>query len=764
MLPPSQPWLPPRRLLPLFATLSTLPLADNSRVLGQLILGAPGAGKTVLLSLCLLVDLLRGLPGCVLDPLGTLSEAFLFRLAWFLSEFPQGDDERLWQRLRYIPLGQAPVTRFPLYYQRPGETLWDAGNRLITVLERASPQLVTGSPLTWPSAKRLGGNAGMLLTALGYGGLAKIEDLLFHTIEWDKSGRFQEAINRNLQATEAVSYFRNYYLPLSRSEKSRLAGTFLDQIFPLTANPTLREVFSGSSTPGIDWEEVEALGQIVILNCKGITNPTARSFALQWVFESLYPHLQGRGRRTSPFVVTIDEFAHLAAAGTAENKPLADLFDEFLAQYARNNQVFVTAALRSVDQVDERLARTLFRLGTLITGRAGSMREARVIADHLFRKDIYRVQHYRTVWGKLDPPPFFARYSTSAYAPSFPPFNNYFVLDYEPEHMSLENQTEDAAGRIQQLSDLKFLCRPATGDVISICIADAITDPDTGEGIFLDPEQDATLIAQIQHELAARSGIPVTDILQEEEARLTQGTPQTPRKTQPVAEVGERQLAQLPDGTQPEPRKAKTNPSLPALDEQQKALLAFLIEHPDTPISGVYKGLGVSVRKGNEIRDSLKEQGFLLELELRSGKAGAGRPMKCIMPSFQTFEQLGIAPPKGRGSMLHRQLQQLVAEGAMAKGYSTHKEKVLANGTIVDVHLEKGQETIAVEIAIASRPELELAHFRNCLAAGYDQVFAIFADTELLVRTETAIGEAFSEDVAGRVRLLPVSKISQLGK
>jgi hypothetical protein len=100
-----------------------------------------------------------------------------------------------------------------------------------------------------------------------------------------------------------------------------LAGTFLDQVFPLTANPKLLAVFSGSSTPGIDWEEVEALGQIVIFSFKGITNPTARSFAMQWIFESLYPHLQGRSRPNTPFVVTVDEFANLAAAGREKTNP-----------------------------------------------------------------------------------------------------------------------------------------------------------------------------------------------------------------------------------------------------------------------------------------------------------------------------------------------------------------------------------------------------------------------------------------------------------
>jgi hypothetical protein len=362
--------LPPERLLPLVATLSTLPLADRSRVLGTLILGAPGAGKTILLSLILLVDLLRGLPGVVLDPLGTLSEAFLFRLACFLSEFPAVDDDLLRQRLRYIEPGGDSVTPFPIYYQRHGESLFDAGNRLITVLERANPQLAT-SPLTWPAARRLALNAGMLFTALGYGGLMEIEDLLFHPMEWQKNGRFDEAMRRNPQAKEPVSYFRNSYLLLPRSEQSRLAGTFLDQIFMLTANPTLQAVFSGSSTPGIDLEEVEANPQLVMINCKGTTDPASRHFALHWIVESLFSHLKKRGRRTTPFVVTIDEFANLTAQVTTENKPLSEFFDEILAQFARNNRIFVTAALQSLDQLDDRCARLSAGWGQSSRGELG---------------------------------------------------------------------------------------------------------------------------------------------------------------------------------------------------------------------------------------------------------------------------------------------------------------------------------------------------------------------------------------------------------
>jgi hypothetical protein len=389
---------PVTQTFPLLSTLSDLPLKDNARALGLLILGAPGAGKTILESLLLLFDLLRGRPGCVLDPLGTLSEAFLFRLLFF-SEFPSGEDELLWQRLRYVPLGGGYITPFPIY--REGESLWEAGERLITVLECANPQLVTGSPLTWPATRRLAVNADMLLTALSLQ-LTEIEQLLFQTLEWEKAGRFNEALKRNPQAMKAVLYFRNYYLPLPRSEKNRLAGTFLDQVFPLTSDPKLRAVFSGSSTPGIDWEEVEALGHMVIINCKGMTDPASRSFALQWIFENLYEHLKRRGRRKTPFVATIDEFANLTAAGTAENKPLADRFDAFLAQIMRNNRVFLSLAFQSIDQVDERLRQTVFRLGTIITGRAGTMREARVLADHLFRKDIYHPNDEIRDWGGLE--------------------------------------------------------------------------------------------------------------------------------------------------------------------------------------------------------------------------------------------------------------------------------------------------------------------------------------------------------------------------
>jgi hypothetical protein len=409
-------------------------------------------------------------------------------------------------------------------------------------------------------------------------------------------------------------------------------------------------------------------------------------------------------------------------------------------------------------------------LGTIITGRAGSFREARELADQLFRKDIYRIHHHKKVWGKVDPPPFIRGYdpvldvpSAARMSPDYP----YYILDYDPQYMGLDLQAEDAAGMITKLGALEFLCRPAvregavSQEVVPLLLADATRDPDSGQWQFPDPEQDAALIAEMQQRLAARSGIPVTDILKEQETRLPQGTLQPPRKPQPVAEVRGRQPSSLPDPAQPEPSKAKETQSRPTLAEQQRAFLAFLIEHQaDTPISEVYKRLSLSWRTGNQLRDSLTKQGYIAEIELRPGKVG--RPTKVFLPTFAAFALLGKDPPAGRGGAIHRHMQQMVAEDARAKGYTAKVEYQLPSGAIVDVHLERGQEKIAVEFAVLSHPSRELAHIRQCLLAGYDKVVAVFADPQLLEKTNESLAGEFSERERALIQLIPVTKLSDV--
>jgi hypothetical protein len=326
--------------------------------------------------------------------------------------------------------------------------------------------------------------------------------------------------------------------------------------------------------------------------------------------------------------------------------------------------------------------------------------------------------------------------------------------------MSLSDQLELASLRLTGLGLFEFLCRPALREgevsksVIRISIDSIIRDTETTEYVFPDQE----LVEWVRSRLAARGGIPAATILAEQEAQ-NPGS-QTSSGFQP---------SMLPDGRLPEQHKAKTNPTLPTLeegslpDEEQRVFLSFLVDHPDTPISSVYKALGLSGRKGNDIRERLNGQGCIQELEVRTTGTGAGRPLKFVIPTLQALEFLEKEPPSGRGGVTHRHVQHLVADVATAKGYTATCEKALGNGGIVDVHLEKGAQRIAVEIAIASTPERESTHIRNCLEAGYDHVYALFAGEDLLERIEKVLQDTYSQDVVRKVRLLPLSKLSHVG-
>lgn len=109
----------------------------------------------------------------------------------------------------------------------------------------------------------------------------------------------------------------------------------------------------------------------------------------------------------------------------------------------------------------------------------------------------------------------------------------------------------------------------------------------------------------------------------------------------------------------------------------------------------------------------------------------------------------------------------MVAAGGRAKGYSVKCEYILPTGAIVDVHLERksdfqkgGAEKVAVEVAVISTPERELAHIRECLKAGYATVYTLFCDESLLQKTAALLGEIGEEEEKGRVRLLPVQRLA----
>jgi Type IV secretion-system coupling protein DNA-binding domain len=228
-----------------------------------------------------------------------------------------------------------------------------------------------------------------------------------------------------------------------------------------------------------------------------------------------------------------------------------------------------------------------------------------------------------------------------------------------------------------------------------------------------------------------------------------------PVQAQPAQPTGTPVQEQEPQTKAAPPQEAK-----PQLDEQQQAFLEYIIANPETALTAVYRGIGVSVWKGNQIRDELKEKGFIAEIETRLGRRSSRTHY--FIPTFQAFDLLGQEPPAGRGGAIHRHIQRLIEEGATANGFTAQCEYNLGNGGIVDVHLEKGEYRIAVEIAVASKPQREVAHIKHCLAVGYNKVFDVFAEDRLLERTQALVTGELPVEEQEKVQLLHLSKLSEL--
>ena len=304
--------------------------------------------------------------------------------------------------------------------------------------------------------------------------------------------------------------FRKYkeeFIPARPAERRRLLNPYFEKIFTFNLDVNLRCQF-GALKPGIDWEEVEEEGYTVLLDFRDETDPDMRRFKLLWVFSSLYEHIKRRGRREQPLALCIDEFAAMAAKVTEGTNPLAELLDEFIQQYLRGQNIWLTVSHQSIYQIDEQLRNTLLSLGSYMFGRAATMPEARILADVLFKRDPYLVKHWRKVWMS----------GGSLHGLPLPPF----VVDEEPEFMPLEEQQERFAQYLTEQGLFEFLLRPAIreGEVsraaVPITLANLDRDVETGEYQFPNYER----VARLRRALESQAGIPAAAILKELDAPL----------------------------------------------------------------------------------------------------------------------------------------------------------------------------------------------------------------------------------------------------
>jgi hypothetical protein len=194
------------------------------------------------------------------------------------------------------------------------------------------------------------------------------------------------------------------------------------------------------------------------------------------------------------------------------------------------------------------------------------------------------------------------------------------------------------------------------------------------------------------------------------------------------------------------------------LSPEERRFLEFLAGNLGMPKSEVYQALELSVRKGEEIRESLKEKGLIEEVEIKLTKRG--RPAKLLIPNASGMEAIGLRL-EGRGGPIHKALQRMILEEAKALGYRAECEYGLPNGGIVDVHLERGNERVAIEICVSDPIDNEIEHILNCLDAGYSKVYSVFLDEGIIEKAQAKLKERLQdkENVQGKVFIVPLSEV-----
>jgi hypothetical protein len=508
--------------------------------------GAPGVGKSRYLGREALWFLfLDEIPTIVLDPTGGTIDNFLDVLIRHLAFLPQEECDEVWERIIYCDMhGQdGYVTAWPFFYRLGHErSLWEISERYLQVLLRSDPALASRPIMGWPPMHKIGVYAGMILSALNFQ-VTEIFDLLQQPQHWHD--RFQEAQHRYPTVSEAVAYFREEYIPLRQSDRERLTNPLLEKLFPIRLDRRLRAMFGGAK-PGINFAEVAAKGQIVLLDFRYVRGQMLR-FKLLWVFDCLMEYIKSRGRSSIPLGIVLDEFPQMTVKVNEGTNPLVSEFETLINAYTRSSQIWLMLGMQSPLQLDPELRQLVLSLGSYLIGQQATPLAARILADNLFLTDPFKVKRYRE------------RYH---YVPAWEQNRDDGVIE-EPDYLPLLEQREIYANCIRKLHRYQFLLRPAVneGEIGQAVFPISIRDVDPGHF----PERE--LLDPLYPLLAARSGTHVDVLIQEQDARLKHAP------THPIP-IRHRSPAGSSEGTVPERQESTPAPQPPRRIIQRRRLVS----------------------------------------------------------------------------------------------------------------------------------------------------------------------------------------------
>lgn len=282
---------------------------DNQRNRGLHLVAASGSGKSLALGYLAYLDLLRGTPQIILDPMGQAVDALLLRV----SQLPRSERRLLWPRIRYIDMSGRTdrPPRWPLLFELPDDPLAAAGERFVETCLAIDSQLEEAPLLGANALRRLGQPVGMILTALGRQ-LDDAPSLLDRPEGW--LPRLEEARRAHPEAGGAVDLFISDYMGMKPAERLTISQSYRSKLMPIVLDPTLRSILC-SGPPSVDFYDVVDRRGCVLVDFRG-ARPGAKQLLTRWVYDCLLAFVKNRGPGLHrPLAVHIDEIIDLADQG-----------------------------------------------------------------------------------------------------------------------------------------------------------------------------------------------------------------------------------------------------------------------------------------------------------------------------------------------------------------------------------------------------------------------------------------------------------------
>ena len=460
---------------------------DAARGMSTYILAGRGAGKSRLLGRVIAAqDCWRGVPQVVWDAAGGTIDNFLDKM----RRLPAAHQAEVWPRVRYVEMSGkfGQVVPWPLYVAQPGDTLYETAQRYLEVVKRLDPDLTTASIEGWNALWEIGTHVGMALTALG-GQITEAADLLAQPDIWIPP--LLAASHTHPELARTVDFLRAL---AANKNAERRTKSFLNKIAVFTLDPTMMAMF-GASEPGIDWAQVVARGETVLLDFRHELDSERRRLKMLWLFHSLLAFVKRRGAgRHKPIGLMIDELTTLFHFGTQDSSRLfAEDLDHLINVVARQYRVWLTLCHQELFQIDIKTRKTLMGMGTKIIGVTQDMEAALTLAQELLPYDPRRIKAYEPVFAGMHGQ----------------------LTDLQPVAWTIQEQQQLAAHLFTRLRPFHFVVKAARGEGDVTGELQPLSIAGIDRGVWVDEPA----VQQLRDQLRVASGSPLAERLAAVQAR-----------------------------------------------------------------------------------------------------------------------------------------------------------------------------------------------------------------------------------------------------